>query len=132
MTPALSIGRLRRSRAGTTALEFALLALPFFTLVLGVVEFSRLVWTQTAMQFAVEKAARCAAVNTTLCGSSDQIQQYALSQMLAPGVAATAFTYAYNPSPGCGKSVSATTVFSLNVPGMSSALTLTAQSCYPA
>lgn len=129
MTPVLSIGRLRRSRAGTTALEFALLALPFFTLVLGVVEFSRLVWTQTAMQFAVEKAARCAAVNTTLCGSSDQIQQYALSQMLAPGVSATSFTYT---TPGCGKNVAATTVFSLNVPGMSSSLTLTAQSCYPA
>ena len=56
---------------------------------LGTIEVSRAIWTQSALQFAAEKAARCAAVNTTLCGRRHQVETYALSQMLAPGAAAS-------------------------------------------
>lgn len=125
----VSVTRLLRSRAGTTAVEFALLALPFLMLIFGVIDFSRLIWTQSAMQFAVEKAARCAAVNTSTCGTLAQIQAYAGSQMLAPGVPVTAFSYTAS---ACGSDVSVTTDFKFILVNLiPSALTLKARSCYP-
>lgn len=121
--------RLLRSRAGTTAVEFALVALPFITLLFGIIDFSRLVWTQTALQFAVEKTARCAAVNTSACGTPAQILAYAVSHMLAPGVPIKDFSYNVYP---CGSSVSVSTNFTFILGKlMPSALTLKAQSCYP-
>lgn len=122
--------RLLRSRAGTTAVEFALIGLPFVMLIFGTVEFSRLIWTQSALQFAVERAARCAAVNTLVCGTLSQIQQYAGSQMLAPGVPNSSFSYSL---PSCGKQVSAAVQFVFLASSfLPSSVTLSARSCYPA
>ncbi len=121
--------RLFRSRSGATAVEFALVALPFCMMIFGIIEFSRLIWTQSALQFAVERAARCAAVNPSTCGTPDQIATYAASQMLAPGIASSAFSYA---AVTCGSKVSATAGFTFIATGLlPPALTLTAQSCYP-
>jgi len=121
--------RLLRSRAGTTAVEFALVALPFITLLFGIIDFSRLVWTQTALQFAVEKTARCAAVNTSTCGTPALAQAYAGSHILAPGVPVKDFLYTVSP---CGSNVSVATNFTFILGKlMPSALTLKAQSCYP-
>ena len=126
----VGVTRLLRSRAGTTAVEFALVALPFVALIFGIIDFSRLVWTQSAMQFAVEKAARCAALNAPVCGTPALIQTYAGSQMLAPGVPDAAFSYAVS---ACGRSVSVTAKFTFILGDLlPSPLTLKAQSCYPA
>lgn len=130
MTGLVGVRRLLRSREGATALEFGLVALPFLMLVFGTIEVSRVVWTQSAMQFAVEKAARCAAVNASACGTQAQVQSYAASQMLAPGVVAAKFSY--DPNNACGHKVSARIDFAFIVTGISPAsLTLTAQSCHP-
>jgi Flp pilus assembly protein TadG len=103
--------------------------LPFLMLVFGIVDFGRLIWTQSALQYAVEKTARCAAVNTSTCGTPSQIQAYAGLHMFAPGVPDTAFT----PSTvACGSNVSASTSFTfISTILMPAALTLTARSCYP-
>ena len=124
MTRLADVRRLLWSREGTTALEFALLALPYITLVLGIFEFSRAVWIQSAMQFAVERAARYAAMDEAACGT-EKLQTYAASQMLAPGVLATSFSCT---TPTCGYQVSVTTSLVLLLPY---SLTLTARSCYP-
>lgn len=129
MTRHVGVRHLLRSCAGTTSLEFALVALPFLTLLLGIIDFSRLIWTQSALQFAVEKAARCAVVNISLCGTPADVQAYAGSQMLAPGIPVTAFSYAAS---ACGSNVSVTTDFAFTLAQlMPFTLTLKAQSCYP-
>lgn len=131
MTKFWLLGRLRRrARAGTAAVEFGLLALPFVAIIFGIVEFGMIVWTHTSLQFVVEEAARCASVNTTVCSTPAQIQQYAASRMLAPGVTAANFSYA---SATCGNMVSARMTYAfLAKVFLPASITLTAQSCHPA
>lgn len=135
VTRPVGVRHLFRSCAGTTALEFALVALPFVMLLLGVIDFSRFIWTQSTLQFTVEKAARCAAVNTTICGTTAQMQNYALSQQVLPSEI-QAQDFKDNPSTCSssvpGKSVSISKNFTFTIPQlMPFAMTLKAQSCYP-
>lgn len=130
VTRPVGVRHLFRSCAGTTALEFALVALPFITLLLGIIDFSRFVWTQSTLQFAVERAARCAVVNTSLCGNSIQIGNYAMSQQVFPSeISASDFAYA-----ACigGSKVSITKEFTFILTRLIPfTMTLRAQSCYP-
>ncbi len=116
------VARRLQSRAGTTAVEFALLALPFLLLVTGIMDASRLVWTNFSLQFAVEAAARCAAVTSTTCGPQS---------MTAPGAA----SFTYNATASCngvaGSQVSGTMPFFFTVPGFPVSVTLNAMSCRP-
>jgi Flp pilus assembly protein TadG len=57
------------NRAGATTVEFALVGLLFFALILGVIEIGRVLWTYNALHYAVQQAARCASVNTTNCAT---------------------------------------------------------------
>ncbi len=134
MTPRSALWQSRKkcdTRAGTTTLEFALVMPAFLMIIFGIEEFSRCVWTQSALQFAVEAAARCAAVDAATCGNTSQVQQYAASKMPAPGARAAAFTY--NNAATCGSLVSGTLAFTFVVNLVQDgSVTLTAQSCYPA
>ena len=114
----VGVRHLFRCCAGTTSLEFALVALPFVTLLLGIIDFSRFIWTQSTLQFAVERAARCAVVN------------YALSQQVFPSeISAADFTYATCTG---GSKVSVTKNFTFTVARLTPfTMTLKAQSCYP-
>ena len=56
--------RLRRDTRGAMVVEFAILAPIFLILVLGIIDFGRLFWVKSTMQFAVEQTARYAMVNT--------------------------------------------------------------------
>ncbi len=66
----------RRDRRGAVALEFAILAIPFFTMVLGVCEISFDLFTQEAMDLALQSGARQmevgAAVNVSSAGNAEQ------------------------------------------------------------
>jgi Flp pilus assembly protein TadG len=117
-----------RAREGATALEFALVAPVLFTILFGVVEFSRLMWTQSALHFAVEAAARCASVTPGVCGTSAQIQTYAAAEVSALNIPASAFT----PSaPACGHQVIAAFGFQFVASGLFPFTpTLTAQACF--
>jgi len=44
------LARFRADRAGATALEFALVAGPFILLLLGSLEFGRVLWSQHSLQ----------------------------------------------------------------------------------
>src|ERR1700675_3482302 len=64
--------------SGAAAVEFAMILWPLMLLLLGTVDGGRMLWTQNSLQYAVEQAARCAAVNsTTTCSTAAQIQSYA-------------------------------------------------------
>ncbi len=94
------IAGLARACDGATAVETAIV-LPVFLLVLfAIVEGGLLFWTQSTLQFAVEAAARCAAVNTTLCPPTNSaIQTYAASQTYGMTIPSSTFTFT---QPSCG------------------------------
>jgi Flp pilus assembly protein TadG len=123
------LGRLLRDRRGTTATEFALLAPALCMLIYGTAEFGRMAWTQAALNFAVDEAARCASVTPSTCGTPDQTTTYASNEISAAYVPSTAFTAT---TPACGHQVSASFVYPFIATGLFSMTpTLTAQACYP-
>ena len=120
---------LLNARHGTTAVEFALLAPAIFLILFGAIEFGRLMWTQAALHFAVQEAARCASVTPSVCGTSNQITAYAANAISPTNIASTAFT---STTPSCGHQVSASFAYQFVVTGLFPFTpTLTAQACMP-
>ena len=118
-------------RDGNAAIEFALLLPVFLLMLLGIVEFGRVLWTQSSLQHAVEAAARYAAINYPTCGSTSQTTSYAASETFGQNIPASDFTLTCAT---CGTQVSATLSFTPVVPALLPFLnniTLSAQSCYP-
>src|SRR5580765_7157069 len=116
--------RLWRSHGGATAVEMAFLLPVFLLLLLGIEEFGRALWTQTALQYASEVAARCAAVNPSACPN---VPAYASSQAFGMSIPASAFNYdgdfkcggvASNATGVGGKQVTASYVFPAAVPAL--------------
>jgi Flp pilus assembly protein TadG len=120
-----------RSNSGATAIEFAMLFPVYLLLLLGVVEFGRMFWTQSTLQQAVEAAARCASVNPSTCGSASATADYAAAQMYGVNIPSSDFTVT-SPAPACGNQVTASVPFSFIVSALFPwNVTLTAQSCFP-
>jgi Flp pilus assembly protein TadG len=78
--------------AGATAVEFAFVAPVLLLFLFGIFQGGLMLWTQSGLQHAAEQAARCASINSTLCGTHAQVQAFASSQSLGRGIPATAFT----------------------------------------
>jgi hypothetical protein len=98
-------------------------------LVAGIIVFGLLLWIQMGLQHGVERAARCASVNSSLCGSVTAIQNYAAQQALGLNLPASTFSVS---TPTCGNQVSATYTFNFITTYFSnSSLALSAQSCFP-
>jgi TadE-like protein len=56
--PSSKVGRWLRNNSGTTAIEFAIVALPFFMFVLGILGFGLYFFTVTSLEHGSEDAAR--------------------------------------------------------------------------
>ena len=54
----------RKNERGTTIAEFAVVALLFFTIIFGIIEFGRLLYTHNALTDATRRGARYAALHT--------------------------------------------------------------------
>jgi Flp pilus assembly protein TadG len=118
-------------RRGAIAIEYALILPALLMFVLGIVDMSRLLWTYTTLYRATEAAARCAAINTTDCGTSANVQSYAVSQAFGMQIAASAFNVT---TPACGVQVNGSYDFTFTVAAFVTALgpvTLKATACYP-
>jgi Flp pilus assembly protein TadG len=131
----LSVARRRTRRGllrddqGTAAVELAVGGMVFVMLLFGALEFGRLFWTLASLQFAVEQAARCAAINATSCTTSSATQTYAAGRVFGQTVASSVFTVSH---PTCGTQVSASLPFSFIVPHLFPyTITLSTQSCRP-
>ena len=121
--------RVLRCGNGTAAVEFALLALPLVGLVCGTMQLGYVMWTYSSLQYASERAARCAAVNASDCGTVAATQAYAAAQAALPGVQASNFSVTDS---ACGKQVSATASLSSIFTGLSTIqVTATGRACYP-
>jgi Flp pilus assembly protein TadG len=146
--PAPGQGAPRRSwsaRDGAVAIEMAFLLPVFLLMLVGIEEFGRALWIQTSLQFACEKAARCAAVSPGQCtapgGTTINVPAYAASQAFGVTVPASAFTYKANQICGTasstgtgGAEVDASYRFQSVAAGLLPSLasiTLTAKSCHP-
>jgi Flp pilus assembly protein TadG len=123
-----SILNIARDPRGATAVEFAAIAPVLLVFLLGIIELGRALWTQNALHYAVEEAARCASINAVNCGTSSQIQAFAADSSGA-SFSSSVFTAT---TASCGNQVTASYPMTLNIPFLSYSFTLTAQSCYPA
>jgi Flp pilus assembly protein TadG len=131
----------REDKSGAAAVEFAFVGLALIFLLFGVVECGRMLWTQNALQYAVEQAARCAIVNTTTspkcpatcstcptaCGTTTQIQSYAACMAYGLTLSSSVFSVTTPSNSSC---VSASLPYATGLP-VSISVTLTAQSCRP-
>ena len=116
-----------RCERGSTAVEFGFVLIPLVLLLLGAMEFGRAMWVQNALNYSVEQAARCASINATSCGTTQNTQTFAAA---AAGAGFTSSVFTVTNSGGCN-TVTASYPFTINVPFVSRSITLTAQSCYP-
>ena len=124
---AAPLGRLARSRGGATIVEFALVAPPLLMLLLGIMETGRALWTQNALNYAVEQAARCASIDQNNCGNAGQVAAFAAT---VAGAQFGATSFAVSTS-ACGHVVDASYPLTLHIPFVGAAVTLTAHSCFP-
>ena len=114
---------------GASSLEYAVLLPVFLSLVFGVMDLGRLVWTQVTLDRAVQAAARCAAINSTTCGTDAAVQTYATTQTWGLTTSTGVFAVTH---PTCGVTVSVALPFQLVVPWPGSNISsLSATACYP-
>jgi Flp pilus assembly protein TadG len=115
-------------RSGSAAVEMAIVLPVVMLFLFGLTEFGRAIWTQATLDYAVESAARCAAISAT-CATTALTQTYAVSRSAGLTVLPSVFTVT---TPTCGKQVTATLPFQFAVPKLLPyVLTLTSSACYP-
>ena len=139
-----SRGFLRDGR-GAAAVEFALVIIPMLLLIIGVIEFGRLLWTRQSMQSLAMAAARCMALPQTQCAtagvySSDKTVTFVLDGASKLGVPLAGSNVTATASTTCGGVSGFSTVrinftFNTVAPRLITALTsgsaLTVTACFP-
>lgn len=120
--------RLRHDCGGNAAIEFAIGAPILLLAMLTVVELGRIMWTQNALHYSVEEAARCYTIDTTICSSTSTTASWAAAHSGVPNLTATDFTVS---TQACGTQVSASYLFPFLTKLVSYPLTLSAKSCFP-
>lgn len=124
----LRLVQLLKASEGATALEAAI-ALPLLlTFSFVISQIANAMWIQNTLQFAVETAARCAAIDTVNCATEANVQAFAAGQSAGTPVRAANFTLTTQT---CGKQVAASYAFSGKIPFIRAwAPTLTATACH--
>lgn len=119
--------RLGQDRRGAVAVELALVLPGFVLLTAGSLGAATLGFSVASLHYAVEDAARCAAVKTTICTDSATTAAFAQSRYQGLPIAAV---FSYSTSP-CAHTVSATGTLSTNLIPQLSTVPLSATACYP-
>ena len=137
ISPALR--RLAYADRGAEAIEFALVSIPLVLFLFGVIEFARLYWTQSELQYAAEAAARCVTLNCcanspNVCGNSSGssgVQNYAAAQLLGASISSGNLSDFQITSKACGNQVAFNYQFNFIVTGLmpKSSITLSATAC---
>lgn len=137
-----ALTRLLREADGSEAIEFAIVANALLLFLLGTVEFGRLYWTQSELQYAAEAAARAATVyivnnpSATPEAKQTAAQTQGAASAYSLSVAPTFHLTAYNataipPTPSCGNQINVSYPFSFIVSGLFPfSITLTATACH--
>jgi len=135
--PGAAFSRFAACRRGSAALEMAIVLPVLCLMIVGTIYSGWVIYSTNMLYFAVESAARCAAVNTTLCGPGPSgtaqipnIQAFAVSQAWGINVVAANFTVT---QPTCGWRVTANYTFLFVMPFQADFNVLISPSaCYPA
>jgi len=118
---------LLKNNRGTTAVEFALVALPVLVFILGIIQTAWIVWIDNLLHISVDTAARCGAVQSTTSPCSGTNMVTTANQVF--GLSGVTFNLNNSNCSGDGGTgligtYNVSIVFVVN-------LTLTAKSCYP-
>ncbi len=117
-----------RHQDGASAAEFVLVLTPLIMLVIGTINLGMMLYTSSALHFAVEDAARCATVRAaSTCASKTLIEAYAASHYGGPG---TAPSFAWSTS-GCGNIVIGTVNYNFTTGLTNTTIPMKAKACYP-
>jgi Flp pilus assembly protein TadG len=123
------LGQSLKEKSGATIVEFGLTAPLFIALLVGVIEIGLALWTQFGLQYGSEAAARCASINATDCGTSDQVTAYAASHVFGLSLPTSVFSLS---TPSCGKQVSANYTYRFYTLFFGTpTVMLAARSCFP-
>lgn len=117
---------LLRGRDGITAIEFSLVLGPLLTLLMGIIKVGEVVWVQNVLNYSVDEAARCGAVDPTTCATPGQTQTFAAAAA-GSGIAATYVA----STQACGSSVTASYTVAISAPFLSFSIPLSANACFP-
>jgi Flp pilus assembly protein TadG len=120
-----------RDRSGAPALEFALVAPTILLLIMGGVEFGRVMWTESALQMSVQQAARCYAWGVAPCTSAGAVPAYAAS--VAPQLNFPSTVFKVTSTATCATQVTASYKFQFIAKGLFPPPldpTLTANACF--
>lgn len=100
---------------GVAAVEFALVAPFFLLMVLGLIDFSRMFWVKSTMQFVVEQSARFAMVNPDI--TTGEMVTFADTQSANANLTNATFTATSSSSGGINyMSISGTYTFTFMTP----------------
>ena len=127
MSPLARLRRFGAATSGASAVEFALVLPAFVLLVLGSISAATLGFSVASMNYAVEEAARCAAVKKAACLTPADIAKYARAQYVGPAVSPV-FTYS---TAGCGNTVTGTATYSLDLVPQFTNVPLSTAACHP-
>ena len=121
---------LLKNNRGATMVEFAIVALPVFVLIFGIMQVGYVLWIDNLLHVSVNAAARCGAIQSTTppCNGSNMIST--ANTVFLPMSGAT-----FNNNASCTADGGAGLVGSYRFVFPAYFLfnlTLTAQSCYPA
>jgi Flp pilus assembly protein TadG len=116
-----------RDEQGGAAVEYALVLPVFITLIVGALCLGNVAFAVNGLHYAVQDAARCAAVKTTVCTDSSTTVAYAQSKYAGPKIA-PAFAYS---TAGCGHTVTASGSYPLILAANTIDVPLSASACYP-
>ena len=122
------LGKLARGQGGAAAVEFAMVLPAFVGLIVSSIFVAQLMYEASSLRYAVEAAARCASVNTTVCSSNTTTQTYAAGKYLGPVSPAPTFTAS---STGCGHTVTGSVTYVLRTGVRTFNVPLSASACFP-
>jgi Flp pilus assembly pilin Flp len=123
----MRLAHLWRDDRGGAAVEYAFVLPAFITLIVGGMCLGNLAFAANGLHYAVQDAARCAAVKTTVCTTSSQTVAYAQSRYSGPRIAPV-FSFS---TAGCGHTVSASGSYPLMLAVATINVPLSASACYP-
>lgn len=118
--------RILADRRGAAVLEFALVAPMAIVLLVGTIYVSLMMFSVSALEYAVQEGARCASVQTSVCTSIASTRTYTISKYL--GLGAPVFTPTVA---SCGNLISASYSFSWTTGFANYTTPLSASACFP-
>jgi Flp pilus assembly protein TadG len=115
-------------RRGSSTAEFAIVAPAALMMMIGGMYVSMLGFTAASLRYATEQGARCASINSTLCGTATNAQNYALSQFKNLSGSTATFTAT---SDSCGQKIVGSVSYTMNLATYRLVVPLSASACFP-